>query len=130
MSTLLICLFIASILPYLSKLPLAYAMYQSGGYNNAHPRVQQAQLTGFGARAVAAHNNSFEALLIFGIAVLAALVTQHVTQMTENLAIAFIVLRVIYHILYLANWPTLRSTVWAAGLACSLIILGACIPSW
>lgn len=128
MSTLLICLFIACILPYLSKLPLAYAMSQSGGYNNAHPRVQQAQLTGFGARAAAAHNNSFEALLVFGIAVLAALITQHITQTTEYLAIAFIALRIVYNVLYLANLALLRSTVWALGLVCSLTILGACIP--
>lgn len=128
MYTLIVCLFIACLLPYISKIPSAFAMARAGGYDNNHPRTQQALLTGFGARAVAAHQNSFEALLIFGIAVLTALVTSHVSLMTENLAIAFIVSRVVYHILYLLNWAILRSTVWAIGLVCSLTILANCIP--
>lgn len=128
MSTLIICLFIAAILPYLVKLPMAYAMYKTGGYNNQYPRAQQAALQGFGARAVAAHQNSFEALLIFSIAVLTALITNNVSLMVENLAITFILTRIIYLMLYLLNWSSLRSLVWAIGFICSLTILGSSIP--
>ena len=65
MNTLLTCLFIAMLLPYLAKGPVAWAMAKAGGYDNHHPRSQQAQLTGFGARALAGHQNAFESLLIF-----------------------------------------------------------------
>lgn len=64
MHTLLTCLFIAMLLPYLAKGPVAWAMVKAGGYDNHHPRTQQAQLTGFGARALAGHQNAFESLLI------------------------------------------------------------------
>ena len=66
MYTLILCLFIACLFPYFAKIPVAMAMKdQPGGYDNNHPRAQQAALTGFGARAVAAHQNSFESLIIF-----------------------------------------------------------------
>jgi len=127
-STLIICLFIAALLPYLTKLPVAYAMHKAGGYDNNNPREQQASLVGFGARAVAAHQNSFESLLIFSIGVLTAISTQTISPLTENLAILYVVSRFIYHAFYLMNLATLRSLIWAIGLVCSLTILGTCLP--
>jgi len=128
MSTLIICLFIACLLPYLSKLPVAWAMSRAtGGYNNNYPREQQASLQGFGARAAAAHQNSFESLLIFSTAAITALATNHVTDMVQYLAIGYIVSRVVYHALYLMDLAALRSTIWLVGLICSLTILGSCI---
>ena len=127
MTTLIICLFIACLLPYLAKIPVVYAQQKAGGYNNNTPREQQAALTGFGARALAAHLNSFESLLIFSTAVLAALATAHTSSLVQSLAILHIVARVIYHLLYLYNWATLRTLTWSIGLAASLIILGTCL---
>jgi uncharacterized MAPEG superfamily protein len=129
MHTLILCLFIACLLPYLSKIPVALAMKeQPGGYDNSDPRGQQAALTGFGARAVAAHQNSFESLIIYAAAVLTALATQHITPVIEWLALSYLVIRVVYHVLYLLDWATLRSTVWALSLFASLSILWLCLP--
>lgn len=128
MSTVITCLFIAAILPYLSKAPLAYAMNQLGGYDNNNPRTQQSKLEGFGARASAAHQNSFEALLVFSTAAITAIATNNVTAMTENLAIAFVIARVVYHVLYLLDLAVFRSLVWFVGLISSLTILWTCIP--
>ncbi|QRN03044.1 MAPEG family protein [Legionella sp. MW5194] len=128
MTTLLICLFIAALLPYLSKLAVVYAIKKEGRYDNHHPRQQQAGLTGLGARAVAAHQNSFEALLVFSTAVLAALATEHTSTVNQYLAIAFIAARLAYHAIYLLNWSTLRSTIWFVGWLCSISILWNCIP--
>lgn len=127
MTLLLGCLFIAVILPYLAKIPVAYAMNQLGGYDNNHPRAQQSQLQGFGARALAAHQNSFESLIIFSTAILAALATHTITTTVEFFAVLHIIARVIYHILYLKNLATFRSIVWGVGLLSSLIILGLCM---
>lgn len=112
MHTLLTCLFIAMLLPYLAKGPVAWAMAKAGGYDNHHPRTQQAQLTGFGARALAGHQNAFESLLIFGLSVLTVIATGKVTPTAEWLAIVHIAARVAYQILYLLNKGTLRSLSW------------------
>ncbi|MGL6036934.1 MAG: MAPEG family protein [Legionella sp.] len=128
MTTLIVCLFIAMIIPYLAKIPVGYAMQKTGHYDNNYPRVQQSSLQGFGARAAAAHQNAFEALLLFSCAVLTALATHNFSTTIERLAIAFIILRVVYHVIYLLNWATLRSTIWFASLICCLSIVWMCIP--
>ncbi|MCJ8305059.1 MAPEG family protein [Shewanella sp.] len=119
MTTLLICLFIAMLLPYLTKGPVAWAMAKAGGYDNAHPRGQQAKLTGFGARAVAGHQNAFESLLIFGLAVVTAIATDNVNDTVVTLAIVHVMARIAYQLLYLIDKGTLRSLAWFVAVFCS-----------
>ncbi|MBA6326860.1 MAPEG family protein [Colwellia sp. MB02u-6] len=126
MTTLIICLFIATLLPFIAKIPVAIAMNKMGGYNN-HPRDQQAKLTGFGARAFAAHQNAFESLLIFSPAVLLAIATQNTGVFIEQLAITHIVARVLYNIAYLMNIGVIRSLIWGVGIMSSFTIIYQCI---
>lgn len=128
MTTLIYCLFIATLLPFLAKGPVAYAMSKLGGYNNNHPREQQSKLTGFGARALAAHQNAFESLIIFAPAVLLAISTQHIGSNITLLAIVHVCARVLYNILYLMNIDKLRSLVWGIATICSFAIIWQCIP--
>ncbi|WP_114325113.1 MAPEG family protein [Candidatus Colwellia aromaticivorans] len=128
MATLIWCLFIATLLPLLAKAPVAYAMHKLGGYNNSHPRDQQSKLTGFGARALAAHQNAFESLIIFAPAVLLAIATQHTGTHITLLAIVHVCARVLYNGLYLANIDKLRSLVWAVATLSSFAIIWQCIP--
>lgn len=123
METLLISLFIATILPIIAKAPLAYAMFKDRGYNNRYPRSQQAGLTGFGARAKAAHENSFEALLMFSPGVLAVLALDVATEWTQYCAIAFIFARIMYLIMYWIDVHIARSLFWGVGFFASLAIL-------
>lgn len=109
METLMICLLIVALLPLVSKIPLAYAMHRSGGYDNNYPRKQERELTGFGARAYGAHQNSHEALLLFAVAVLMAVTTGHLSAAIQKLGIVFVVARILYHGCYLFNWASLRS---------------------
>jgi uncharacterized MAPEG superfamily protein len=127
MTILIWALIIATLLPYLAKAPVAYAMNQLGGYDNNHPREQQAKLVGFGARALAAHQNAFESLIVFATAILLAIATEHTGALIQQLAIAHIIARIGYNILYLANIGTLRSLVWFVSLGCSLAILFLCL---
>jgi uncharacterized MAPEG superfamily protein len=127
MTTLIICLFIAALLPFIAKIPVAIAMHKMGGYNNNHPRAQQAKLTGFGARAFAAHQNAFESLLIFSPAVLLAIATQNTGVFIEQLAITHIVARVLYNIAYLMNIGVIRSLIWGVGIISSFTIIYQCI---
>lgn len=128
MTTLIVCLFIALLLPYLAKMPVAYAMKKTGHYDNHHPREQQAKLHGLGARAVGAHQNSFESLIVFSTAALTALATNNVSITIQILAVVYLVSRVIYHCFYLLNWAALRSSIWFVGYICCLAMLWLCIP--
>lgn len=122
MATLLGCLFMAMLLPYLAKGPVAWAMAKAGGYDNAHPRDQQSKLTGFGARAVAGHQNAFESLLIFGLSVLTVIATDNVNDIVVTLAIVHIIARFIYQLLYLLDKGTLRTLSWFVAVLCSFAI--------
>jgi len=128
MTTLIICLFIATLLPLLAKGPVAYAMSKLGGYNNNHPREQQSQLTGFGARALAAHQNAFESLIIFAPAVLLAIATQHTGTSITLLAIVHVCARILYNVLYLMDIDKLRTLVWGIATLSSFAIMWQCIP--
>jgi uncharacterized MAPEG superfamily protein len=127
MSVIVMCLFIAALLPLLAKAPVAYAMHKLGGYDNKHPRNQQAQLTGFGARALAAHQNSFESLIIFAPAALVALVTNHTGETVQYLAIIHVLARMLYNLLYLLNYDLLRTLSWTIATLASFSIIFICI---
>ncbi len=121
-ASLLITLFIAMLLPFLAKAPLAFAMQKAGGYDNHNPRAQQASLTGFGQRANAAHYNSFEALLIYACAVFSAIALEAVDSTTVVLAWVFIVSRLAYLVCYWLDYATTRSAVWIIGMVAAFSI--------
>ncbi|QMT61123.1 MAPEG family protein [Legionella sp. PC997] len=127
MTTLILCLFIAILLPYLLKIVVANFMQKEGKYDNHYPRAQQARLQGMGARAVAAHQNSFESLLVFATAALTAMATNHIGTTIQILAIIYIISRFIYCYFYLMDMASLRSTIWFIGFVSCLIILGLCL---
>jgi len=118
------CVFISALLIFLAKAPVAKAMNrESGGYDNHDPRGQQARLSGFGARALAAHLNSFEAFPLFAVGVLMAHVTQTHGVLVDVLAVTFVVARVLYLLFYWADMHWQRSLVWGVGLLCSLLLM-------
>ncbi|MDA8621407.1 MAPEG family protein [Psychrosphaera sp.] len=133
---LIYSLVVAALLPYLAKAPLALAMHKSGkegqegskGYNNKHPREQQRSLTGFGARCLAAHENSFESLILFAPAVLLVIATGNVSSFTAALAGIFVVSRLAYLVCYWLNWDIARSTVWLIGIVSSVTMMIDCAP--
>ena len=98
-----LCVALAFLLLYLTKIPLAVAMGRSrGGYDNRHPRDQQAALEGWGRRALAAHQNAFEAFAPFAAAVLVAHAAGADPVWSARLALLFIAARIVYTCLYLA----------------------------
>lgn len=128
MTILLVCLIIAVLMPYIAKAPLAIAMNKEGGYDNHLPREQQKNLTGFGARANAAHYNCYEALSYFTPAVLVVMVTQSVGNTHVALAITFIVARCVYLFCYWYDFHVLRSTSWLVGIGASVALLITAVP--
>lgn len=119
MQTALICVLIAGLMPYLWT---TVAKIAGPRYDNRNVREWQSRLSGLPQRAHAAHLNSFEAFPFFAAAVLAALVSSADAQRVAQLSIGFIVARVLYGAVYLADYPRTRSLVWFIGLACVLAI--------
>ena len=109
-------------------LPYAFTMIAklSGGFtlrDNQNPREFLAKSTGLAARANAVQQNSFESLPLFLTSVLMAeyLVTPAV--ITYYLSLAYLVLRLLYGLAYLANFATLRSILWLLSMACPILLL-------
>lgn len=116
-------------MPILAKVPLALEMSKEpGGYDNRQPRAQQQRLTGFGARAMAAHQNCFEALVMFAPGALAVIATGTTGYLAQNLALAFIVARIAYLLTYWFDLHVLRSILWAVGFISSLALIYLAIP--
>lgn len=116
MSGLIWALFAVVLLPYLARIPVARAMNQLGGYDNHLPREQQAKLQGLGARANAAHYNSFEALQLFLAAFAACVASGNTDSTMQWLAWLYVLCRVGFIACYLADWALARSTVWMIGV--------------
>lgn len=124
MNALLATIPVALAVVYLSKLPVAVAMKREGsGYDNRHPRAQQARLAGWGERALAAHQNGFEAFPAFAVAVVVAHVVGVDRSVALALAVTHIAARVVYVALYVADRPTVRSLVWGVGFAATVALL-------
>ena len=108
---------VAMFLPY-----AAVVLAKSGGIDNHAPRASLAQLGGWRQRADWAHRNHFEAFAPFAAAVIVAELA-HVPQARIDLAAgAFVALRIVYTLLYIADLATLRSIAWALGFLCVLAL--------
>ena len=122
MTPLLASIPLLVLITYLSKVPVAVAMAKLGGYDNHMPRDQQARLSGWGRRALAAHQNSFEIFPIYAACALVGHLTTATPERATPLAAVFLVSRVLYVACYLADWSNLRSFVWFVGLGSAMSI--------
>ncbi len=121
-----LCLLASVILTIASIMP---AKLDGGrAYDNGNPRDPRFFTPGLRTRSQGAHLNGYEAFPFFAAAVILAEM-RAVPQGTLNgLAVAFIVARVVYVLLYLTDHPTARSVVWSVGMACNLAIFFS--PAW
>ncbi len=119
------CILAAAVLPYLWY---SVARAFAGRIDNHDPRLGMSQLAeGRARRANNAQYNAFEAFAPFAAAVLMAQFAGVDATRISQLAIAFVVLRVLHGVLYVANVHALRSLAWALGYACVtwLMVLAA-----
>ncbi len=118
---------VAAVLPlacgWLAKSGMFSRPRREGGYDNHDPRAWLARQTDWRARANAAQANSFEALPFFIGAVIIAHQLGAAQIRIDVLAFVFIVLRVLYILLYVADMATARSLVWAAAFLVNIAIL-------
>lgn len=116
-----VCVLIAYLLIHLTRVPVGRAMSaMPGGYDNRAPRDQQAQLAGWGKRALAAHQNTVEAFPPFAAAVMVAYLGKASLPASAVLSLLFVAARVVYPVLYIADKGTPRSIVWGLGVLATL----------
>lgn len=121
------CVLVAAVLPIVCAGIAKYGMFskspREGGYDNHQPRAWLARQTDWRARANAAQANTFEALPFFFAAVIIAHQLQARQAALDILAFMFVVLRIAYVVMYVADMAKTRSAVWALALLINIMIL-------
>ncbi len=118
MTIALFCILLATLMPIvcagLAKGRDMNVSHKDGGYDNRNPRDWLAKQQGFKRWAQAAQENCWEALPFFAAAVIVSHMLGVIGGLPNALAVAFIVLRVIYIWLYVTAQQQARSLVWMA----------------
>jgi len=114
-----LCLLVAGVLPVVCT---GIAKAGQKNFDNHNPRAWLAQLSGYRSRANAAQANSFEAFPFFASGVLLALYAGVDAARIDALALTFVLARIAYIGLYVANKATLRSLVWSVGMGCVIAL--------
>lgn len=121
------CILVAALLPIVCASIAKYGMMttprRDGGYDNHNPRAWLALQTDWRARANAAQANTFEALPLFFAAVIIAHLLQARQTPLDILALLFVVLRIAYIMMYVADLAKARSAIWSAALLVNIGIL-------
>ena len=123
------CVLVAALLPIVCAGIAKWGAFgkprRDGGFDNENPRAWLARQTDWRARANAAQANSFEALPFFIGAVIIAHQLGAYQMRLDLLAFVYVVLRVVFILLYVANLANVRSLVWSLALAVNVAILFA-----
>ena len=116
----------AVILTYAPFLVVAWGRLQTG-YDQSAPRAMFEKLPAYAQRATWAHQNSFEALTIYGLAALMAYATGVESDWVKIAAFSFLVARLLYSVFYIANIPLGRSLMFAIGSLSGWTLFGLSI---
>lgn len=108
----------AVVLTYLPYLLVAFGRAQVG-YDLSAPRAMFDKLPAYAQRATWAHQNSFEALIIYTVAAIMAYVTGVDSPWVAKAAIAFLIARLLFSVFYIADVPLARSLMFGIGSAAS-----------
>jgi len=100
-----------------------YRQKQLGSVDNKEPRAQSQQLTGSGARAVAAQSNSWEALAVFSAALLAVFIGGIDLDSIRMPVMIFTALRIAYIPAYIADLDKLRSLIFIGGYGICIYLI-------
>lgn len=106
------CVLLAGILPVAT---VGVAKASGNAYDNHDPRGWLENQGGRARRADLAHRNHFEAFPFFAAAVLCATHLQAPAARIDELALVFIVARILFTVCYLADRATLRTLCWTIG---------------
>jgi len=128
MRTALVVLIILCFLPYvMAGISGYYRRKQLGAVDNKKPREQYTQLQGPGARAVAAQQNAWEALILYSAAILSVAASRVELDSLATAAIIVLVARVLHGFFYLADLDKLRSLSFLVAFISCFYIMSAVV---
>ena len=119
-------IFAAVILYLLTLAPVKPLGYRT--FDNSRPRDPEFYKSGIASRALGAHLNGIETFPFFAVAILLAEFRHAPQHWIDALAVAFLVVRLLFVAAYLGNWPTTRTLLWNLGFALNSAIFFA--PWW
>ncbi|MEL6381261.1 MAG: MAPEG family protein [Cyanobacteria bacterium J06626_18] len=108
------CVVIGALLIYVPYLLVATARFQVG-YDMSAPRAAFDKLPPYAKRAMWAHQNCFEAFILFAPAAVLAYVTGQDSGLALGAAIAHLIARFLYSLCYIFDIPLLRSLMFGIG---------------
>ena len=121
------CVLFMAFLPIVCAGIAKYGMFskprRDGGYAIHNPRAWLAKQTEWRARANAAQANTFESLPFIFAAVIIAHQLQARQVVVDILAFMFVVLRIAYVLMYVADMAQIRSVIWLAALLVNIWLL-------
>ena len=109
------CVMIAGVLPYLIN---GISKFGLKGFDPHAPRTSMEQQVGWRKRAHWAHLNAFETFPFFAAAVVIAHLQAARTDLVTVVSVAFVVLRVLHAVFYIADWAHMRTLAWVSSLGC------------
>jgi uncharacterized MAPEG superfamily protein len=119
---------VAAALVYFPYVLVAITRFQVG-FDLSAPRAIFDKLPDYGKRASWAHQNSWEAFILYGAAALMAYVTKQDSPTVVNCAIGFIGARLLYSIFYIINFPIGRSLMFGVGSVAIFTLMSMSITS-
>jgi uncharacterized MAPEG superfamily protein len=119
-------IFAAVILYLLTVAPVKAIGHKS--FDNSNPRAPEFYKPGIAARALGAHINGIETFPFFAAAVLLAEFRHGPQVWIDALAVAFVMVRLLFVGAYIGNWPTTRTLLWNLGFAVNTAIFF--MPWW
>jgi uncharacterized MAPEG superfamily protein len=119
---------VAAALVYFPYLIVAITRFQVG-FDISAPRATFDKLPDYGKRANWAHQNSWEAFMLYSAAALMAYTTHQDSQTVINCAIGFTIARLLYSIFYIVNIPLGRSLMFGVGSVAIFTLMSMSITS-
>ena len=97
-----------------------------GHFDNNNPRQQAAELTGTGARVVAAQSNAWEALALYSASIFAVFAMGVDWSDITLASLVFLAARLMHSVFYICNKATSRSLSYSVGFfSCVYIVAQA-----
>ncbi len=112
----------SAFLIYLPFFWVAYARFQAGTAHLETPRPLVNQLPDYAQRAYAAHQNTFEAFILFTAAAGMAYMTGVDSTLAGLAALVFLLARGLYPFFYIFNIPLGRALMFGLGSLCDLTL--------
>jgi uncharacterized MAPEG superfamily protein len=119
-------MFAAVILYLLTVAPVKAFRYKT--FDNSNPRDPTFYKPGIAMRAFGAHVNGIETFPFFAAAVLLAEFRLMPQNRIDGLAVAYVVIRMLFVLAYLTDRSTTRTLMWNLGFAVNAAIFF--LPSW